>query len=94
MQTCLAFGSGNLIPFSCGGALDAPSACSGVRRRRFTSGDSHMQANTFDVIERRKRITFFKLGKLWVFKYFLEDKETFKALLDHYSQDTASSSNP
>jgi hypothetical protein len=36
MQTCLAFGSGNLIPFSCGGALDAPSACSGVRRRRFT----------------------------------------------------------
>ena len=24
-----------------------------------------MQANTFDVIERRKRITFFKLGKLW-----------------------------
>jgi hypothetical protein len=26
-----------LVPFSCGGALDAPSACSGVRRRRFTS---------------------------------------------------------
>ena len=37
MQTCLAFGSGNRIPFSCGGALDAPSACSGVRRRRFTT---------------------------------------------------------
>ena len=27
-----------------------------------------MPANTFDVIEKRKRITFFKLGKLWVFK--------------------------
>jgi len=25
-----------MIPLSCGGALDAPSACSGVRRRRFT----------------------------------------------------------
>jgi hypothetical protein len=25
-----------LVPFSCGGALDAPSACSGVRRRRLT----------------------------------------------------------
>jgi len=48
----------------------------------------------FLTIKRRKRINIFKVGKLWVFKYFLEDKETFKALLDHYSQDTASSSNP
>jgi hypothetical protein len=31
-----------------------------------------MQANIFDVIERRKRITFFKLGKLWVFKQFFD----------------------
>ena len=28
-----------LVPLSCGGALDAPSACSGVRRRRFTQKD-------------------------------------------------------
>jgi hypothetical protein len=43
MQTCLAFGSGNRIPFSCGGALDAPSACSGVRRRRFTRDVDHLK---------------------------------------------------
>jgi len=32
-----------------------------------------MQASTFDVIERRKRITIFKLGKLWVFKQFFDN---------------------
>ena len=46
-----------------------------------------MQANTFDVIERRKRITFFKLGKLWVFKQFFDNHELFNALLDHYNKD-------
>ncbi len=28
-----------MVPLSCGGALDAPSACSWVRRRRFTQKD-------------------------------------------------------
>jgi hypothetical protein len=46
-----------------------------------------MQVNTFDVIERRKRITLFKLGKLWLFKCFFEDRELFEALLDHYNKD-------
>jgi hypothetical protein len=46
-----------------------------------------MQANTFDVIERRKRITVFKLGKLWVFKQFFDNHELFSALLDHYNKD-------
>jgi hypothetical protein len=46
-----------------------------------------MQANTFDVIERRKRIIFFKLGKLWVFKQFFDDHELFNALLDYYNKD-------
>jgi hypothetical protein len=46
-----------------------------------------MQANTFDVIERRKRITFFKLGKLWVFKQFFDNHELFNALLDYYNKD-------
>ena len=46
-----------------------------------------MQANTFDVIERRKRITFFKLGKLWVFKHFFDNQEIFNALLDYYNKD-------
>ncbi len=46
-----------------------------------------MPACTFDIIERRKRITVFKLGKLWVFKHFFDNKEIFKALLDHYNKD-------
>ncbi len=46
-----------------------------------------MQANTFDVIERRKRITVFKLGKLWVFKQFFDNHELFNALLDYYNKD-------
>jgi hypothetical protein len=46
-----------------------------------------MQANTFDVIERRKRITFFKLCKLWVFKQFFDNHELFNALQDHYNKD-------
>ena len=33
-----------------------------------------MQANTFDVVERRVRINIFKLGKLWVFKQFFDKK--------------------
>ena len=46
-----------------------------------------MQANTFDVVERRKRVTIFKLGKLWVFKQFFDNHELFNALLDHYNKD-------
>jgi hypothetical protein len=46
-----------------------------------------MQANTFDVIERRKRIIFFKLGKLWVFNQFFDNHELFNALLDYYNMD-------
>jgi hypothetical protein len=46
-----------------------------------------MPANTFDVIERRKLIIFFKLGKLWVFKQFFDNREVFNALLDYYNKD-------
>jgi hypothetical protein len=46
-----------------------------------------MQANTFDVIPKRKHITFFKLGKLWVFKQFFDNHELFNALLDYYNKD-------
>ena len=46
-----------------------------------------LKASIFDVIQRRKRITLFKLGKLWVFKHFLDDKETFKALAEFYNGD-------
>jgi len=46
-----------------------------------------MPVNTFDVIERRKRVTVFKLGKLWVFKQFFDNHELFNALLDYYNKD-------
>ncbi len=46
-----------------------------------------MPVNTFDVIERRKHVTFFKLGKLWVFKQFFDNHELFNALLDYYNKD-------
>jgi len=46
-----------------------------------------VQANTFDVVERRVRITIFKLGKLWVFKQFFDKREVFDALLDYYNKD-------
>jgi hypothetical protein len=46
-----------------------------------------MQPSTFDVVPRRRRICVFKIGKLWAFKYFFEDKEIFKSLLEYYNQD-------
>jgi hypothetical protein len=45
-----------------------------------------MQANTFDVTEKRKHITLFKLGKLWVFKQFFDNREVYDALLDYYNK--------
>jgi hypothetical protein len=32
-----------------------------------------MVPSTFDVTPKHKRITVFKLGKLWVFKHFFDD---------------------
>jgi hypothetical protein len=42
---------------------------------------------TFDVIPKRKRITFFKLGKLWAFKQFFDNHELFNALQYYYNKD-------
>jgi hypothetical protein len=46
-----------------------------------------MMPSTFDVIPKRKRIIVFKLGKLWVFKHFFDDKALFLALLGNYNKD-------
>ena len=46
-----------------------------------------MEFSSFDVEPKRKQITVFKVGKLWLFKYFFEDKDVFKALLDYYNKD-------
>ena len=42
---------------------------------------------TFDVIPMRKRIVFFKFGKIWVFKQFFDNRALFNALLDYYNKD-------
>jgi hypothetical protein len=42
---------------------------------------------TFDVIPKRKRITLFKFGKLWVFKQFFDNRALFDALLNYYNKD-------
>jgi len=39
-----------------------------------------MMPNTFDVIPKRKRLVVFKVGKLWLFKQFFDNREVFKAL--------------
>lgn len=46
-----------------------------------------MQSNTFDVVQRRNKIILFKIGKIWVFKHFFDNKEIFKALADAYNED-------
>jgi hypothetical protein len=44
-------------------------------------------ASEFDVIERRKQVNVFKIGKLWVFKYFLENRAIYEALLGYYKKE-------
>jgi hypothetical protein len=46
-----------------------------------------MKPSTFDLTERRMRITAFRIGRIWAFKHFFAEKETFKELADHYSRD-------
>src|SRR5271157_1501541 len=45
------------------------------------------QFSTFEVVPKRNRINIFKVGKLWLFKYFFDNTELFEALLDHYNKD-------
>jgi hypothetical protein len=46
-----------------------------------------MQFNTFDVVQKRKKIILFKIGKIWMFKHFFDNKEIFKALAYSYNED-------
>ena len=46
-----------------------------------------MEFSTFDVVPKRKHITVFKVGKLWLFKQFFDNRALFDALLDHYNKD-------
>jgi hypothetical protein len=46
-----------------------------------------MRPSTVDGTKRRTAITVFRIGRIWTFKHFFADKETFKELADHYSRD-------
>ena len=46
-----------------------------------------MEFSTFDVVPKRILINVFKVGKLWLFKYFFDNRDLFEALLDHYNKD-------
>ena len=46
-----------------------------------------MEFSTFEVVPKCKHINVFKVGKLWLFKYFFDNRELFEALLDHYNKD-------
>ncbi|RCV64735.1 hypothetical protein C5S53_07220 [Methanophagales archaeon] len=42
---------------------------------------------TFDIEpEKKKKLNFFKIGKIWCFKYFFDDKEIFNDLLEYYNR--------
>jgi hypothetical protein len=45
-----------------------------------------MEFSTFDVVPKRKRINVFRVGKLWLFKYFFDNMELFETLVDHYNK--------
>ncbi|RCV63011.1 hypothetical protein C5S53_15970 [Methanophagales archaeon] len=43
---------------------------------------------TFDIEpEKKKKLNFFKIGKIWCFKYFFDDKEIFNDLLEYYNRE-------
>jgi hypothetical protein len=46
-----------------------------------------MKFSEFGLEPKYKRIVVFKLGKLWVFKYFFNDRKVYDELLDYYNKD-------
>jgi hypothetical protein len=47
-----------------------------------------MSFPTFDVDPaKKKKLNIFKIGKLWCFKYFFDDKEIFRDLMEYYNRD-------
>lgn len=42
----------------------------------------------FNVKRKRNRINVFKIGKIYVFKHFFDDKEIFKGLVDFYNSES------
>jgi hypothetical protein len=41
--------------------------------------EKNMNIPTFDIEpEKKKKLNFFKIGRIWCFKYFFDDKEILK----------------
>lgn len=50
--------------------------------------EEDMSFPTFDIEpEKKKKLNFFKIGKIWCFKYFFDDKEIFNDLLEYYNRE-------
>ena len=50
--------------------------------------ETDMKFPTFDIEpEKKKKLNFFKIGKIWCFKYFFDDKEIFNDLLEYYNRE-------
>lgn len=53
-----------------------------------TNGEgNNMSVQTLDVEPKKEKLNIFKLGNLWCFKYYFDDKETFKELSEYYNQE-------
>ena len=46
-----------------------------------------MKFSEFDVQPKHELIIVFKLGKLWTFKHFFNDRKVYDELLDYYNKD-------
>ena len=49
--------------------------------------EKNMSFPTFDIEPKKKKLNIFKIGSLWCFKHFFNDKEIFKELSEHYNRE-------
>jgi len=51
--------------------------------------EKNMSFSPFDTEpKKKKKLYFFKIGKIWCFKYFFDDKEILKNSIDHDGKGT------
>ena len=46
-----------------------------------------MKFSEFDVLPKHKRILVFKLGKIWAFQHFFNDRKVYDELINYYNKD-------
>ncbi|MDD1741851.1 MAG: hypothetical protein LUQ47_00825, partial [Methanotrichaceae archaeon] len=46
-----------------------------------------LKSSEFDVLPKHKRIIVFKLGKIWAFKHFFDDRKVYDELMNYYNKD-------